>query len=256
MLESSRDHRWFLCSQERVEAKLRLFCLPFAGGGASAFHSWSEALPDAVEVRGIQLPGRESRFREQAMVSAPPLVEQIADALEPWLDRPFSLLGYSMGGALAFELSRALRRRSAPMPTHLIVASRIAPQLPNVHPPMAHLPKEQLLQEVRRFFDPPDAAWENPELLALVLPALRADMTMCDTYVYVPEPPLDCAIHSFAGAGDRSAPLACVREWKEQTTNEFTLQVVPGGHFFIFSERIRFQSLVAELLRTSLERSS
>ncbi len=230
---STHRSPWFLQRQARPDATLRLFCIPFAGGGASAFNAWWSRLPDWVELRAVQLPGRETRLRETPFSNLDAAVAALADAIRPELDRPFALFGYSMGALLGFELARELRRRGAPLPDQVHVAARAAPQLPATTPPMARLPRREFLEHVARFFEPPEEAWSVPELLSLILPALRADFTLCDDYRYRPEPPLPCALFGLAGTRDRSVPTSAVSAWCEQTSGAFELDVVPGSHFFI-----------------------
>lgn len=244
-----KQNPWFLVGEHRPQARCRLFCFPFAGGGASAFHGWFKAFPETIEVVGVQPPGRESRLRETALEQSGSLTEAIADALEPELDRPFDLFGYSMGGIIAFEVARELRRRGAQLPGQLFVASRIAPQLPNTHPPLAHLGREAFLDSIRDYFQPPEDAWQHPELLDLLLPTLRADFKICDTYVYSDEPPLNCPIHAFVGEGDRGAPSRFMQDWSRQTDCEFTLETLPGGHFFITSQLAQLQRKLNERIR-------
>ena len=102
--------RWFPSLRSRREALVRLFCFPYAGGGASVYRGWASDLPDFVEVCPVQLPGREGRFREPAFTRLGPLVEALTESLRPCLDRPFAFFGHSLGALVAFELSRRLRR--------------------------------------------------------------------------------------------------------------------------------------------------
>ena len=119
------------------------------------------------------------------------------------------------------------------MPIALFVAARNAPQLPNVHPPLAHLPAQQLLDGIRYYYQPSEDAWDIPELADLLIPILRADVGLCDKYVHIEEPPLSCPIYAFVGENDRGAPVSTVEAWKQQTTGRFSLQIFSGGHFFI-----------------------
>src|SRR6476620_8297465 len=105
-----------------LEAPIRLFCFPYAGGGASAYRSWAEAMPPAVEVWPIQLPGREARHAEATYTQCLPLAEAIAEALHAYLDKPFVFFGHSMGALLCFEVTRQLRKRRRPQPSVLVVS--------------------------------------------------------------------------------------------------------------------------------------
>jgi len=210
-----------------------MFCLPYAGGGASVYNSWSNSLPDTIELQAVQLPGRESRYNEPKFTDIHETAKALADSIKPYLDRPYGLFGYSMGALVAFELMRELRRRGEPLPIQLFIAAMRAPQTPPNCPSLTHLPNDSFLEKMRHYYDPPQDAWNLPELLEIILPTLRADMKMCEGYVYNLEPPFACPIHVFAGQGDRSSPPASVREWRQQTTEDFNMDVFDGTHFFI-----------------------
>lgn len=240
---------WFICPRPNPDARARLFCLPFGGGGASVYHGWPQVLRREAEVRAVQLPGRESRMREPRITDALVLARAIADAIDPYLDRPFALFGYSMGALLAFETARELRRRARPLPAHLFVAAMHAPQLPQTVPPLARLPEADLLRAVREYYQPPEEALQVPELRELFLPVLRDDMALVDGYVYQAEPPLSCAIDAHVGASDRSVSVAATERWRDQTSAEFVLTVHAGGHFFIRDALPALQARVTERLR-------
>jgi surfactin synthase thioesterase subunit len=213
-------------------ARVRLFCLPFAGGGASTYYRWPQDFSRDVEIRAVQLPGRESRLFEPRIRSATALAQAVADAIGPHLDRPFALFGHSMGALLAFETARALRRRGHAQPAHLFLAAMHAPNVPSVVPPLAKLPEPELLQAVRQHYQPSEDALQIPELRALFLPVLRDDMALVEDYAYRPEPPLSCGIDVYVGDRDRSTPVEAAERWRDHTSAPFALNVLPGGHFF------------------------
>ena len=227
---------WFICPKPRPDSRFRLFCLPFAGGGASAYRSWFNTLPDSVELCAVQMPGHETRLREDRITSATELSTAIASAMLPYLDRPFAMFGFSLGGLLAFEVIRELRRRSARLPVHLFAVSARAPQSPPVHPPIAELPKDDFIEMIDHYYRPEDEAWTMPEMLDMFLPVLRDDIMIVDTYCYVAEPPLPCSIDVFVGASDLGAPIASAGQWREQTSTEFEMAIFNGGHFFFQKE--------------------
>ena len=224
---------WFLGRKPSPDVGVRLFCFPSAGGGASMFRGWNDAFPTDIEVNAVQLPGRETRLKESRIPDVGALVREVTHALAPYLDRPFALFGYSMGALLAFEVARELRRRGWPVPGHLFVAAMRAPQTAAAHPPSAHLPREDFLEYINRYFQPSDEAWKIPDLVDLILPILRDDISAVDRYAYVDEPPLSCPIDGYAGADDRVTPLPSAKAWRHQTAAEFELTVFCGGHFFL-----------------------
>jgi surfactin synthase thioesterase subunit len=253
MIPPVRNDPWFLCTEPRHEAKMRLFCLPFAGAGASVYRTWSGVFPRSIEIRAVQLPGRESRLREPRIRNAVILAHEIADALCPYLDRPFALFGYSLGALLAFETVRALRRQGKPQPACLFAAAMHAPHLPDVHPPLSQLPHDRFIEQVNAYFQPQDAAWRIPELLDMLLPILRDDMSMVDSYDYSIEPPLACPIDVYIGTEDRSVPAPSAQAWQEQTAAGFRMTAFPGTHFFLHSALPQLQEKVSHGLAALLD---
>jgi medium-chain acyl-[acyl-carrier-protein] hydrolase len=214
--------------------RARLLCFPHAGGGAAPFYRWSSWLPPDVQLLPVNLPGRESRLREPAMDLLPPLVEAIGEAVEPRLDGPFAVLGHSMGAMLTFELARRWRRQGKRMPICLLLAACPAPQLPQKLAPIHRLPDGEFLNKLQaRYQGIPQEVASQKELMRLLLPTLRADFKLVETYEYQPEPPLDCPILALAGDEDQHVTPAEVSAWREQTTGAFSLRILPGGHFFV-----------------------
>lgn len=232
---------WLAATPPRPNARVRLFCLPYAGGGASIYRSWPDALPDDIAVLPVQLPGRENRMAEPATEALPVLVEQLVQALRPHLGTPFALFGHSMGALLSFELARALRRHGLPQPVHLFLSGRRAPALPPLDAPIHTLSRDGFVGRIRELGGTPDDVFAHPELLELVLPVLRTDFALCETYEYVPEPPLACGMQVFGGTSDTLTPVGDLDAWQQETTGAFRKRVLPGGHFFINDARARQQ---------------
>src|SRR5215213_1931004 len=115
---------WFMSQRPNPRARLRLFCFPYAGGGAAIYRLWPQNLPSEVEVCGAHLPGRGTRLREQPFTGLDALVDAAAEAIAPSLDKPFALFGHSMGAMISFELARRLCDQGRPQPTHLFVSGR------------------------------------------------------------------------------------------------------------------------------------
>lgn len=226
---------WSICSRPNPKARLRLFCFPYSGAGASIFRTWANLLPSDIEVCSIQLPGRESRIREPLFTSLLPLIHTMTPALLPHLDLPFAFFGHSVGALISFELARELRRLNYPSPLHLFISGRHAPHIPDPDPPIYQLPDTQFLEELRRFNGTPEAVLQNAELMQLLLPIVRADLAINETYVYTCEAPLDCSISAFGGLQDKKASRNHLAAWSDQTNSTFTLRMFPGDHFFLKS---------------------
>ncbi|MDR4461478.1 MAG: alpha/beta fold hydrolase [Nitrospirales bacterium] len=247
MLTAARSHSWIV--KCRQTSGIRLLCFPYAGGGPSVFRGWPQYLSTDIELCAVQLPGRESRMKEAPIGELRRVVVELAEALAPSLDRPVALFGHSIGGLIAFELAREMRRRFAIEPVHLFVSGCSAPQIYD-NDPLFDLPEDEFLDRMRRFNGTPREVLEHPEMMQLVLPALRADFSLRDTYRYVAEPPLRCAISVFGGTEDVGVGKERLEPWKAQTSKWFQLCLFQGDHFFLRTA----QAAVVESVSTTLQR--
>ena len=187
-------------------------------------------------MHALQLPGREARIAEPPLTSVKALAEMAAAEIERAADAPFALFGYSFGSLVAFETARLLRRRGS-MPSNLMVAALRPPQLPHRGRRIHEMPVHEFAAELRKLKGTPDAVLGNPELMSLVLPAIRADFQAYETYRYHEQEPLECPISVIGGIADPSASQADLIAWSEQTSGSFRMRMLPGDHFFIHSAR-------------------
>ncbi len=234
---SSQGDPWAVYFKPNPQARLRLFCFPYAGGGAGIFRTWSSGLPAHVELCAIRLPGRESRLGETCFRSFPTLIQALAHVLIPHLSLPFAFFGHSMGALISFELARQLRKHRGLAPEHLFISAHHAPQIPDTRTQLHQLPEPALVEELRRLNGTPAEVLRNDELMQLMLPVLRADFAICETHVYNEDEPLDCPITVFGGTRDDGVRSGALAEWRQQTRSDFTLHMVPGDHFFLHSAR-------------------
>jgi medium-chain acyl-[acyl-carrier-protein] hydrolase len=249
MQQTVAPDRWVIRPRPDPSARLRLFCLPYAGGGASAYRTWPAHLPRDIEVAALQLPGREERLREPPFQDAAALAARLVHALQPWLDRPFALFGHSMGALVAFELARALRRAGGPAPVHLLVSARCGPRRRHRLPPVHRMTDADLVAQLRRLGKTPEEVLRDPELMRLVFPLFRADLTLCETYAYAPDEPLACPISAFGGALDEFVLREDLLAWSAETRGAFRARMFPGGHFFIHDAAPRLLQAIAEDLQ-------
>jgi len=239
----------FVRIARRPATAVRLVGMPHPGGGASAYAWWADALPQWVEVAAVQLPGREDRIGEPPFQESPALVRSVADALQPFVDRPFALFGHSAGALLAFETARELHRIAGVRPVALLVSGEAAPHLPRDQAPLHTLPDDELGGQIGLRGGTPPELLANPELMELVLPTLRADLAAWETYEFVEGPRLTCPIVALAGADDPHVAVGAVDAWREHTTAEFRMHVLSGSHFYLADRREQVPEIVALELR-------
>jgi medium-chain acyl-[acyl-carrier-protein] hydrolase len=210
------------------------------------FRRWSDALPSESEICAVQLPARENRMLESPSVRIVPLVQTLADVLHPYLTTPFAFFGHSMGALISFELARHLRSQYGRMPVHMFVSAHRAPQLPDPGSPLHHLPDPEFIAELRRLNGTPEEVLQHAELMQMLLPLLRADFAICETYVYTDQQPLDCPISAFGGLQDGEVHPDDLAAWRNQTTKSFTLRFFEGNHFFLHSAQPQLLQILSE----------
>jgi len=244
---------WLVFPKPNPQAQLRLFCLPYAGAGPIVYRVWPDHLPASVEVVSIHYPGRESRFRETPYAAMRPLVDTLVTEMLPFFDRPFAFFGHSLGSLIAFEVARRLRQTGAPLPVHLLISSRRAPHMPETLNPIHGLDDEAFTAAVvRRYNGIPPVILEDPELLALFLPVLKADFSIFETYAHTPEAPFDFPISTFVGLQDPGVSPQDMTPWQAHTTQPIASHTFPGDHFYLQSQRsLLLQALSSRLNGTN-----
>ena len=196
------------------------------------YRDLGRAVSPGLEVKAVQLPGRGWRLREAPVRDLGPLAEQVAEAIVPFADRPFLLFGHSMGAWLGLLVARGLERRGVE-PVALLASGRQAPALGCTEPELAGLSDDAFVDEVqRRYGGIPQLIREDHDLLALLLPALRADIEALERYRHTPQPKLRCPIIALGGTDDPVVPVESLAGWAEETCGSFEIATFPGRHFY------------------------
>lgn len=201
-----------------------------------AYRAWAGDLPEHIEVSAAQLPGRGPRLREPAFTRLAPLVAALHAHLPPLTGQRLALFGHSLGALVAFELARSLDAAGGPTVEHLFVSSCRAPQLPGGRAPVHTLPDAALRDHLRALGGTPPEVLAHAELMALLLPAVRADYAVYETYTHTPGPPLTCPLTALGGAQDANAGGEALLGWEAHTTGRFHLRLWPGGHFYLHTD--------------------
>lgn len=221
--------RWCGVVTPRLDAPLQAFCFPHAGGAASSQRGWDHAFGGRAEVVAIELPGRGARWGEPASHDLSALATAAAEEVRAVADRPFALVGTSMGGLLAYEVARRLERDGRAEPRGLMVCGARPPHLAPVRQ-LHVLPDEALHEQLARLGGIPAEVSAERDLLQLLLPAIRADLTAAETHVAPLRRRLSCPLVVIVGRDDPLVPLAIAAAWAHHAVS-FRLMTVPGGHF-------------------------
>jgi medium-chain acyl-[acyl-carrier-protein] hydrolase len=224
----------FVRQHGAVHPRFRLFCFPFAGGSPAVFSGWGQQLGPEIEVLAAHPRGRGMRFRERPDVLVHEMVEDFFSVLRTHLDLPFILYGHSLGGLIAFEITRLLELQGLRMPEHLMLGASAPPHLGLIHEAIHHLPNPEFVEALQdRYAGIPQEVLREPDLLAMFLPALKADFTAYELYQFAEANPVSCPITVFAGESDPGIQPSLLEEWSRHTSREFSLETLAGDHFFL-----------------------
>lgn len=242
---------WIKLYHPNPKACLRLFCFNYAGASASLFRAWAENLPGEIEVCPIQLPGREDRFKESLFTDMSLIAPKLASILLPYTDLPFAFFGHSMGAILCYEVARQLRKNYSLTPVHLFVSSRRAPQLSPSSQPLHNVPESILVDQLRSMQGTSEMLLQDKKWRQFFFPILRADLSLCETYNYEPDAPLDCPISAFGGLQDDAISIIQLEAWRYQTDKLFTLKMFEGNHLYLNNTQSLLLKTISRDLRFS-----
>ncbi len=211
---------------------VRLFCLPYAGAGATLYSGFRSVLPPSVELHTPQLPGREERIADEPFTDFWSVVSWLERTISGYGSAPVALFGHSMGAALAFETARSLAAAGGRLAL-LAVSGLNAPQYHRPADQPGTVGDDELRRRIRATGTDADRLFDDPVLSSLFVPALRADYQLLDGYRYFDGPPLSCPISVWGGRDDPMTSPAHLADWQQHSHTTIRLRMVDGGHLFI-----------------------
>jgi medium-chain acyl-[acyl-carrier-protein] hydrolase len=224
--------RWFPARRESAAVRCRLFCFPHAGGNALFFRPWQRLMPSDIDVCPVELPGRGARIPERPFRRMDQLVDTLCDVFGPVLTAPFAFFGHSMGAYIAFELARRLRSADGSPAMHLFVSGTQAPGRAARRSVMHAMPDDHLIAALTEFGGTPPAVMARHELVTALLPTMRADLELAETYRAPGSSRVPCPITAFGGADDK-IDRHSVEMWSSFTEGRFRAKIFSGGHFYL-----------------------
>ncbi|XP_062585568.1 S-acyl fatty acid synthase thioesterase, medium chain-like [Saccostrea cucullata] len=241
------------CRNTKPDANYVLICFPWAGGGSNFYAQWGKMTPDFVEVCGITLPGRESRFREPCNTDAKQIVQETCSAIyNKYSTKDLIFWGHSMGALFSFETALLMKKEYNKEPVRMFCSGISAPHAPErtrSEPNVKDMTDAEFVEFLKKLGGTPEQVLSDPEMMKLFLPPLRADYIMMGGFdsPVGPDPPFSCPLHLFDGEDDAKHNLEA---WKDITSGEKTVQFLPGGHFYL--KEPSNQSLLISYISKSL----
>ncbi|MFH8365591.1 thioesterase II family protein [Streptomyces sp. NPDC018031] len=245
---TSNTGDWLRKFQAAPSSEMRLVCFPYAGGAASYYFPLAKSLAPAIEVHAVQYPGRHDRYREPVIDDINQLADAVFPAVQELTDRPLALFGHSMGAVVAYEIALRLEDRLGVKPVVLFASGRRAPSRYRDDDDVHNWSDTQLLAEIQSLEGTDNAVLQDPELLRMVLPALRGDYRAIGTYQHVPGRTVSCPLVTLIGDVDPKVTLDEARDWERHTSDEFDLRSYSGGHFFLTDHMAGVTELIQERL--------
>ncbi|MCE2595214.1 alpha/beta fold hydrolase [Motilimonas cestriensis] len=243
---------WFHVPKPKVNPKLRLFCLSYAGGSSATYSPFADQLPNEVELVAVQLPGRGIRLSEAPYTNLSQLVVDLSKQMQPLLEVPYVVMGHSFGSRLGYELVQHFRMLQWPLPLHFIASGSKAPHYKNTDSPIHQLPEAAFIEKLRSFGGTPDEILNNADFMEMLLPMLRADFAMVETHQSEIRPALDCDLSMFGGVNDEGVPQDKLLDWQLHFSGHISETLFEGGHFFIETHKALVIKSVKEKVQALL----
>ncbi|MEH6421457.1 thioesterase II family protein [Pseudomonas sp. CGJS7] len=224
---------WLIRSSKSDDADTRLFAFPFSGGSATSYASWRGWLNPRIDLFCVQPPGRGVRMAEPPIRDIEQLLTQLVPDLLPLLDRPYLLYGHSNGALMAFAVANRLLQLGAPAPRAIALSAKCSPTVNKPRERVSELPDDRFIAKLSSLNGTPRELLNNPEIMQLFFPALRADFAVGENFRLPAVHPQLARIPALIVAGEHDETLvADVFAWGELFQDSRQVAMA-GGHFFI-----------------------
>ena len=240
----------------KPHAQLRLICFSYAGGSATTYLPWGNHLHPQVELIICQLPGRGSRLFETPHDDIYELVKDLCNAMKKLCDKPFVFFGHSLGSKVAYELCIAMQQQNLPLPVHFVASAASAPFYTRTRAPIHALPEQEFIRALAKLNGTPSQVLNNPEIMSLCLPALRADFKMAETYLNQSRFLLAIKLTLLGGTMDDTISPSELMGWTKVFENTVATHWIEGNHFFINQKTYEVLNLLNQLFVTEMQQIS
>lgn len=251
------ENPWIVQFDQKENAKINLICFHYAGGSASFFAKWNEFVGPNIQLIAVQLPGRRARLHEKPLRRISEIVSAFDQAVKPFLNKPFAVIGYSLGSVLAFEWIRLLQDRQGLAPIFFFPMACSAPQISLGYPKIHQMVDKEFLEMMGQLFGAiPNSVLSDPDMIAAMLPGMKADIEVLETYRFQENRKLNVPILAIGGDMDPATTSAGLAAWQEHTEVRFEMREYQGDHFFVNGHEKEIVSFITSFLSNPLSSSS
>lgn len=245
-MNADRTFKFFNSSSDN---KIRLFVFPFVGGRASLFRNWEDYLSKQVEICCLQLPGREERYYEKPYVHINECLQELSENFQKFIELPYVFFGHSMGSLFCYEISRFLESMNVPLPLHVFLSGARPPRKFIMDSCISQLNDDDLVDELKKYNGIPEDILNEKDYIKIFLPIIRADLLIMESYNFNNNYRFSMPLTVFGGESDSAVDCKELKEWNDFTRAYCRIFILPGDHFFIFSEKIKILSEINRELR-------
>ncbi|MGM9979476.1 MAG: thioesterase II family protein [Clostridium sp.] len=214
--------------------KIKLFCLPYAGGSATVYLKWRKYLSDYIEVVPVELAGRGKRFCEPLYDSIDKAIDDAYEFIVNNIDNnKFAIFGHSMGCTMTYEIYNKLVENNEQLPSAIFLSARKPPDSSDDkrYNDMSDL---ELVNEMKKLGGTPKEVYEDNELLKIVLKIFKADLVMLENYKFIYRPyKIKCKTLVLGGTKDKGISKNDLTNWNKFIDGKLDIKMVKGGHFYI-----------------------
>jgi medium-chain acyl-[acyl-carrier-protein] hydrolase len=226
----------------------RVFCFPYSGATAQVFRPLTQLLPEGISIYSCELPGRGRRFGEEIPGTLTEIVEETFLSIKKIIDRPYVFFGHSLGGKIGYEMARYIRTHNHPLPKHLFVTGVRAPQVPKREKNTFDLPRNEFIEKIKEMGGTPEEIINNEEMLDIMVPILRKDFQIYETYRFTPDIPMPFPITAIGGIDDKFVTKEDLEQWSIHTSSLFDMHMLAGDHFFIHDNMNKIAQLITKAI--------
>jgi surfactin synthase thioesterase subunit len=231
-----------------MDKKINVFCIPFAGGSKYSFAGLKKVPAQKTTFIPIEIPGRGSRYKELLLTDMAQIADDLLAQLINKIDNPYAIYGHSMGALLAYLLTKRLLQENLSLPIRLFVSGSGGPSVKNRITSSYLLPKDAFLEGIRKLGGSMEQAINDPSIMNIYEPILRADFQAVELYKYQQEEPFAIPVTVFFGENDPKVTFLEASAWQKETQAAIEIIPFPGSHFFIFGQESRIVELIEERL--------